>query len=277
LLEVSDLTAGYGDIIGVSGLSLRVDAGEVVALLGANGAGKTTSLSAIFGLVKPRQGRITVRGTVTTGWSPRRMGRAGCALVPEGRGLFPSMTVEEHLRLGAFLAPRGTWSSALEEIFHYFPRLGERRQQVAGTLSGGEQQMLTLGRALMSRPQLLMVDELSLGLAPIVIGQLYGELTRLVRERGSSLLVVEQHAPMALRHADRIYVLEAGALRLEGTAEELRSGEALHRAYLGLGDGAGPAAEAGRGHALPAGVGGREREASPVGRQELSRRRRVYS
>jgi branched-chain amino acid transport system ATP-binding protein len=277
LLEVSDLTAGYGDIIGVSGLSLRVDPGEVVALLGANGAGKTTSLSAIFGVVKPRQGRITVDGTVTTGWSPRRMGRAGCALVPEGRGLFPSMTVEEHLRLGAFLAPRSVWSSVVEEIFHYFPRLGERRRQVAGTLSGGEQQMLALGRALMSRPRLLMVDELSLGLAPIVIGQLYGELTRLVRERGSSLLVVEQHAPMALRHADRVYVLEAGALRLEGTAAELRSGEALHRAYLGLGDGARPAGGAGRGPAVPAAVGGRGHEASRMGRQERSRRRRVYS
>jgi branched-chain amino acid transport system ATP-binding protein len=239
LLEVRDLTAGYGDIIGVAGLSLRVGAGEVVAILGANGAGKTTSLSAIFGLVRPRHGDVCFDGTVTTGFSPRRMGRLGCSLVPEGRGLFPSMTVEEHLRLGAFLQSGADWASTVDEIFHYFPRLLERRKQVAGTLSGGEQQMLALGRALMAQPRLLMVDELSLGLAPIVIGQLYAELTRVVRERGSALLVVEQHAAMALRYADRVYVLEAGTLRLEGTADELRAGDALQKAYLGIGVGDG--------------------------------------
>ena len=276
MLEVRDLTAGYGDIIGVAGLSLRVAPGEVVAILGANGAGKTTSLSAIFGLVKPRQGSVTLDGALATGWSPRRMGCAGCALVPEGRGLFPSMTVEEHLRLGAFLAPRGAWTSTVEEIFDYFPRLAERRRQLAGTLSGGEQQMLTLGRALMSRPRLLMVDELSLGLAPIVISQLYTELTRLVRERGSALLVVEQHAPMALRHADRIYVLEAGALRLEGTAEELRSGDELHRAYLGLNRNADQDADGESGPAVPASAGAGA-SASPAGGQVLVRHRRVYS
>lgn len=233
MLEVRELTAGYGGVIGVAALSLSVGAGEMIAVLGANGAGKTTSLSAIFGLIKPRQGSVFLEGTDVTGSSPRRMGQLGCALVPEGRGLFPSMTIDEHLRLGAFLRPKRDMTGALEEVFHYFPRLAERRGQLAGTLSGGEQQMLALGRGLMADSRLLMVDEMSLGLAPNIISQLYSNLIDVVRRRGSALLVVEQHAKMALRYADRVYVLGAGRLQLHGRAGDLRDGD-LHRAYLGL-------------------------------------------
>lgn len=234
MLEVEALTAGYGAALAIRDVSLRIGVGEIVALLGANGAGKSTTLKAVYGLIRPRQGRILFDGADVTGCGPRRMGRAGCALVPEGRGLFPTLSVEEHLRVGATNGVRVEYSEARELVFEYFPKLAERRRQVAGTLSGGEQQMLALGRALMARPRLLLVDELSIGLAPIVIEDLYGRLTDAVRNHGSSLLVVEQHVATALGVADRAYVLETGRVVLDGAAGELAGDAMVRHSYLGM-------------------------------------------
>ena len=239
MLEVSSLTAGYGDVLAVRNVSLALGAGEVVALLGPNGAGKTTTLAALFGLVRVRAGRVVYDGQDVTGFGPRRLARIGCVLVPEGRGLFPSMTVDDHLRLAAFLIGRGALASRREFVFSVFPRLAERRAQPAGTMSGGEQQMLAVARGLMYKPRLLVIDEASLGLAPIVVGELYEALVQAIGEDGSSLLVVEQHAPVALQHADRLYVLESGRVALSGSAAELRDGERIRQAYFGEGSGEG--------------------------------------
>ncbi len=234
LLEVEHLAVRYGDLVGISDVSLAVRAGEVVALLGSNGAGKTTTLNAIAGLVSPAAGAIRFRGAAIGGLPPHAVVARGIALSPEGWRLFVGQTVEQNLRLGATtLADRGRVPALLERVFALFPRLKERRRQSAGTLSGGERQMLALGRALMSAPSLLLLDEPSLGLAPAVVEAMYETLDALRRE-GLTLLLAEQSVELALDIADRGYVIQTGRTVLQGPAAELAENEEVRRAYLGL-------------------------------------------
>ncbi|HEY3247121.1 MAG TPA: ABC transporter ATP-binding protein [bacterium] len=234
LLQVDGLSAGYGDIQVLWDVSLRVNAGEIVCLVGANGAGKTTLLRALTGVVRP-QGRIAFGGRPIAGRGTAAIARLGIAHVPEGRQLFPAMSTRDHLELGAAFVP-GAWerrTETLEDVFALFPRLAERQHQLAGTLSGGEQQMLALGRALMARPVLLMVDEPSLGLAPVLVQSLFAALRR-INERGVTVLLVEQNVRQTLRMAHRGYVLENGRIVLEGSGRELLRNEHVKVAYLGL-------------------------------------------
>jgi branched-chain amino acid transport system ATP-binding protein len=233
LLELRDVSARYGPIRAVHGVSLTVDDGEVVALLGANGAGKTTTLRAISGTVRTG-GQITFDGRPIARRRPESVARRGVAHVPEGRGLFSELTVWENLRMGAYV--RGDRKSLQEEsqrVFEYFPWMSARRDQPAATLSGGEQQMLALGRALVSRPRLLMLDEPSLGLAPTVVAELFRIVRHLNEERGMTVLVVEQNANIALETATRAYVLEVGRVALHGASDELRRHEGVRKSYLG--------------------------------------------
>jgi branched-chain amino acid transport system ATP-binding protein len=230
LLQLRDVEARYGPVQALRGVSLAVAEGEVVAVLGANGAGKTTTLRAISGTVR-RSGEITLGGR-SLPRMPEAVARAGVAHVPEGRGTFAEMTVLENLRLGAYTRRNG-FQQELERVYAYFPVLEERAGQQAGTLSGGEQQMLAVARALMSRPRLLMLDEPSLGLAPIVVRNLFDIVARLNREEGLAVLVVEQNAKLALDLASRAYVLESGRVAVEGTSAELREHEDVRRSYLG--------------------------------------------
>jgi branched-chain amino acid transport system ATP-binding protein len=236
MIRTRNLEAGYGSLRVLKGLSLHVSPGEIVAIIGANGAGKSTLLGSIAGLVKPTAGSVSLRGAEVTGMRPERMLAAGCSLVPEGRKLFAPMTVRENLELGGYAVRRrlGRKASAedLESVFSLFPRLEERERQLAGTLSGGEQQMLAIGRSLMSRPELIMLDEPSMGLAPLVIKQIFSAISSL-GERGKTILVVEQNAKAILRIADRGYVMETGSLVLEGTGRELLANRDVQRAYLG--------------------------------------------
>jgi len=233
-LKVEHLEVRYGDLIGVSDISLEVKAGTVVALLGSNGAGKTTTLNAIAGLVRPSRGRVEWNNESITGKPAYDIVRKGLALSPEGWRLFVSQTVEQNLRLGATALADGTRIDRLfERVYTLFPRLAERRRQLAGTLSGGERQMLALGRALMSDPQLLMLDEPSLGLAPAVVEALYDTLERL-HEQGLTLLLAEQSIPLALGIADYAYVLQTGRIALEGPARELEKDDQVQEVYLGL-------------------------------------------
>jgi len=240
-LGVEHLAVSYGDLVGVADVSLEVRQGSVVALLGSNGAGKTTTLNAIAGLVPPRGGAIRWRGDAITGMPAHAIVARGLALSPEGWRLFVGQTVEQNLRLGAtVVAERARVAGLLERVYALFPRLAERRAQRAGTLSGGERQMLALGRALMSEPQLLMLDEPSLGLAPAVVEQLYDTLDRLHRE-GLTLLLAEQSVSLALELADYAYVLQAGRTVLEGSARSLEDDPQVQRIYLGIkGDGPAP-------------------------------------
>ena len=235
LLEVQGIDVFYGSVQALRGVSMRVDAGEMVALLGANGAGKTTTLRTISGLLTPRTGSITFEGEEIGGVPAHRLVRLGIAHLPEGRDLFPSLTVEENLRYG-FWSRRKTaaaeYKDRLEEMFGYFPRLQERRGQAAGTLSGGEQQMLGVARALMSKPRLLIVDELSLGLAPIVVEQLFGIL-RKVNSTGTAILLVEQFVHMVLANTNRAYVLGKGEVRMEKPSAALMDDPELVSSYLG--------------------------------------------
>lgn len=235
-LEVEDLEVTYGPIRALQGVSLRVDPGEVVAVIGANGAGKTTLLRAISGLLRPRSGRIRFDGHEITGWPPERIVALGLVQIPERRQLFHSMSVEDNLRLGAYLRLRRGERKAVEEdlqrVFEIFPRLKERRRQVAGTLSGGEQQMLAIGRGLMARPRVLLLDEPSLGLAPLLVRELF-RILRALREQGLTLLLVEQNARQALRIADRAYIMETGRIVREGAAVDLLADPILQAAYLG--------------------------------------------
>ncbi len=238
LLRVEDLAVAYGPVRALQGVSLEVRRGEVVAVLGPNGAGKSTLLRAIAGVVPPASGRILHGGERIDGLAPEDVVRRGIALVPEGRMVFPGLTVRENLLVGA-ISRRDAAGIAedLEGIFGMFPVLGERAGQLAGTLSGGEQQMLAIGRALMSRPSLLLLDEPSLGLAPLVVGRVFEHVAAL-RARGVTVLLVEQNVHRALELADRAYVLAVGRVALSGTGEELRGAEGgLHRAYLGIGGG----------------------------------------
>jgi branched-chain amino acid transport system ATP-binding protein len=227
LLELTDVTADYGAVRALHGVSLAVDEGTVVSVLGANGAGKTTTLRAVSGTVRTG-GTIQYAGK-TVGRSPEQAARAGIAHVPEGRGTFVELSVWENLRLGAYTSRKADFA----RVVAYFPWLEQRRNQQAGTLSGGEQQMLALARALMSRPRLLLLDEPSLGLAPMVVRELFAIVARLNEEEGLTVLVVEQNANVALDASQRAYVLEAGRVAVEGTSEELRRNESVRRSYLG--------------------------------------------
>jgi branched-chain amino acid transport system ATP-binding protein len=233
LLEVEELEAGYGPVTVLRGISFEVDEGKIVTVLGPNGAGKTTTLRALSGMVR-RSGRIRFEGNDISGHSPERVARQAIAHVPEGRGTFTGLSVEENLRVGAY--PRRERSGVKEDIercFGHFPRLKERRGQLAGGMSGGEQQMLAIARALMLRPRLMLLDEPSLGLAPNLTRELFSILERIARDEGVTLLLVEQNANLVLRFADYGYVLEAGSIVLSGTAEEIQADEGIRRSYLG--------------------------------------------
>jgi branched-chain amino acid transport system ATP-binding protein len=236
MLKARNLEAGYGDLKVLKGVSLHVAPGEIVAIIGANGAGKTTLLSCLSGLVRPTAGSISLKGVESAGRRPERMLAAGCSLVPEGRKLFAPMTVRENLELGGYAIRRrlGRKESEadFEKVYALFPRLAERERQLAGTLSGGEQQMLAIGRSLMARPELVMLDEPSMGLAPLMIKAIFSAISAL-SDAGKTILVVEQNAKAILRIADRGYVMETGHLVLEGTGAELLSNKDVQRAYLG--------------------------------------------
>jgi branched-chain amino acid transport system ATP-binding protein len=231
LLELTDVFARYGPIRALHGVSLKVDEGEVVAVLGANGAGKTTTLRSISGMTRT-SGEITFDGRRITRRSTESVARLGIAHVPEGRGLFPELTVWENLRMGA-VGRRGDFAEAAERVVGYFPWIERRRDQASATLSGGEQQMLALARALVSRPRLLMLDEPSLGLAPTVVRELFATVRRLNEDDGLTVLVVEQNARIALEVASRAYVLEVGKVAVDGTSDELARHEGVRKSYLG--------------------------------------------
>src|SRR5579862_6404467 len=233
-LKVEHLEVRYGDLVGVADISLKVEAGKVVALLGSNGAGKTTTLSAIAGLIHPSHGRIEWNGETISGQPAYAIVSKGLALSPEGWRLFVAQTVEQNLRLGAtVLADRSHVDALFQRVYALFPRLAERRRQAAGTLSGGERQMLAVGRALMSEPRLLMLDEPSLGLAPTVVEALYDTLKALHRD-GLTLLLAEQSIPLALGIADYAYVLQTGRVALEGPAARLQDNAQVQEIYLGV-------------------------------------------
>ena len=233
LLGVRDLVTAYGSVEALHGVSFHVDEGEIVALLGANGAGKTTALRTISGLLRPRSGEVRFAGDRIDTRPAHEIVRLGLTQVPEGRWIFTLMTVDENLRLGAYAEPRVP-REALDRVFALFPRLAERRGQLAGTLSGGEQQMLAMARALMTKPRLLLLDEPSMGLAPVLVRQIFHTIAEINRE-GTTVLLVEQNANTALRLARRAYVLENGRIVLEGPGVELARNEAVRRAYLGIG------------------------------------------
>ena len=234
MLEVQNLSVRYGAITALHGISLSVPAGGIVTLIGGNGAGKTTTLRAISGMVRPASGRIVFDGRDITGLPPHEIVRLGLAHSPEGRLVFANLTVMENLRMGAYLQRDARWiASELEHVFAMFPRLKERIDQAAGTLSGGEQQMLAIGRALMSRPRFLMLDEPSLGIAPLLVKEIFARLVELNRERSLPILLVEQNAHLALEVSTHGYVLETGRVLLSDRSEVLRDSPQVRGAYLG--------------------------------------------
>lgn len=233
LLEINNIHVYYGAIHALKGISLKVEEGQIVALIGANGAGKTTTLRTISGLLHPKEGSILYHGEPLHEMKAQSIVKAGISQVPEGRRIFAPLTVMENLELGAFLRnDKDGIRNDLETIFQSFPRLKERTFQQAGTLSGGEQQMLAMGRALMSRPKVLLLDEPSMGLSPIFVQEIFNIIKR-INEQGTTVLLVEQNARMALSIADYAYVLETGTISLEGTGAELASSEEVQKAYLG--------------------------------------------
>ena len=232
ILQVSDLSVSYGSINAVKGVSFQVNPGEVVTLIGANGAGKSTILNTVSGLLHPKSGSILFQGKDLHGIPADKILCLGLAQVPEGRHVFLQMTVEENLEMGAYTQPKSTIAPGIADVYQRFPRLKERRRQIAGTLSGGEQQMLAMGRALMSKPTLLMLDEPSMGLAPILVEQIFS-IIRELHAAGTTILLVEQNAQAALSVADRAYVLETGSIALSGTGAELMASDAVRKAYLG--------------------------------------------
>ena len=232
LLEVQDIHVYYGAIHAIKGLSFHVDQDEIVTLIGANGAGKSTTLNTITGLLRPKHGSIYFRGENVTTTPSHKMSSRGIALCPEGRRIFQQMTVRENLEMGGYTRQSGEIAESMEEMFTRFPRLKEREKQIAGTLSGGEQQMLAMARALMSKPKVLMLDEPSMGLAPILVEQIFSIIQEL-HEAGVTILLVEQNAQMALSVANRAYVLETGLITMEGDAQDLLHDDAVRKAYLG--------------------------------------------
>ena len=236
LLEVRGLAVRYGGIRAVKGIDLDIDAGELVCLIGANGAGKSSTLRAICGLVPAHAGTVRYAGVDIVGMPVYERPRRGLVMVPEGRGIFPQLTVEENLAMGAFSRNDSGVAADLDRQFGIFPRLKERRAQTAGTLSGGEQQMLAIGRALMARPKLLLLDEPSMGLAPILVAKIFG-IVREIAAQGVTILLVEQNARMALETASRGYVMESGAVALAADARQLLSDPRVREAYLGEGAG----------------------------------------
>ena len=232
MLKVDGIHVYYGSIHAVKGVSFEVGEGEIVTLIGANGAGKSTVLNTVSGLLHPRTGSVCFMDQDLRGVPPHKVVERGLAQVPEGRRIFLQMTVEENLEMGAYTQPKSSVAPGVADVYKRFPRLEERRGQVAGTLSGGEQQMLAMGRALMSRPKLLMLDEPSMGLAPLLVEQIF-EIIRELHAAGTTILLVEQNAQAALSVADRAYVLETGRVSLSGTGAELMASDQVRRAYLG--------------------------------------------
>ncbi len=233
MLKIEDINVYYGNIRALNGLSLEVKEGEIVTLIGANGAGKSTLLKTISGLLKPKMGKILYKDQSIGGKPVQSIVKMGISHVPEGRRIFANMTIEENLQLGAFLRKdKEGIKRDLDHVNELFPRLLERKKQMAGTLSGGEQQMLAMGRALMARPQLLLLDEPSMGLAPILVKQIFSIIEE-INKTGTTILLVEQNANLALSIANRAYVVETGRIVLSGTAEELNASEEIKNAYLG--------------------------------------------
>ena len=233
MLKVTDLKVKYGMIEAIKGISFEVRDGEIVTMIGANGAGKTTTMHAISGLVKAAEGSIMLDDTELTRTAPNKIVKMGLAQVPEGRRVFAQQTVEENLNLGAYLRKdRDGIAHDMEDVFQLFPRLKERRTQLAGTLSGGEQQMLAMGRALMAKPSIILLDEPSMGLSPLLVSEIF-RIIQEINDKGTTVLLVEQNAKRALAIADRAYVLETGLITLEGTGEELANDERVQKAYLG--------------------------------------------
>ncbi|MCD8368180.1 MAG: ABC transporter ATP-binding protein [Clostridiales bacterium] len=233
MLEIKDLNVYYGAIHALKGISLTVQDGELVSLIGANGAGKTTSLHTISGLLTASSGEVLLDGQNLQKVPPHTIIRMGLAHVPEGRHVFASMTVEENLRMGAYIVrDQKKIAASLEQVYHHFPRLKERRRQLAGTLSGGEQQMLATGRALMTDPKIVLMDEPSMGLSPILVKEIFS-IIQTLHESGITILLVEQNAKMALAVSDRAYVLETGTISMEGLASDLAADDRVRKAYLG--------------------------------------------
>jgi branched-chain amino acid transport system ATP-binding protein len=232
LLKIENLSVNYGSIQALKGIDLEVRTGEIITLIGANGAGKSTTMRAIMGLNPPAGGRIIFDGADITGKETPVMVGKGIILAPEGRQVFPRFTVRDNLVMGAYSRPDGEIKDSLETVYALMPKLRERVNQVAGTLSGGEQQMLAIGRAMMGKPRLLLLDEPSLGLAPMIIKDIFGMITR-IRGMGTTILLVEQNARVALKHSDRAYVLETGKVVLTGTATELLESDDVQKAYFG--------------------------------------------
>lgn len=233
MLEVKDLEVYYGVIQAIKGISFHVDQGEVIALIGANGAGKTTTLHTVTGLLSPKKGSVIFQGKDITKVPPHKIVAMGMAHVPEGRRVFAELSVYENLRMGAYTrADKAEIEESLKNVYKRFPRLEERKNQMAGTLSGGEQQMLAIGRALMSKPSIILMDEPSMGLSPILVNEIF-DIIRSVSESGTTVLLVEQNAKKALSIADRAYVLETGNITLEGKAKDLLEDDSIKKAYLG--------------------------------------------
>ncbi|HEV2827614.1 MAG TPA: ABC transporter ATP-binding protein [Pyrinomonadaceae bacterium] len=233
MLRLDNVSVNYGAIEALTGISMHVEAGEVVTLIGANGAGKTTTLRTITGLLEPREGKITFEGEDISGRATHRLVAKGISMSPEGRGVFANLSVRENLQMGAYLKKdKRAIAADMERAFTMFPRLKEREAQKAGTLSGGEQQMLAIGRALMSQPRLLLLDEPSLGLAPLVVHTIFESIDE-IKSKGTTILLVEQNAHAALKHSDRAYVLETGRIVMEGSSKELAADPRIKEAYLG--------------------------------------------
>lgn len=232
LLKVDDLQVYYGSIHAIKGVSFEVNEGEIVTLIGANGAGKSTTLNTVAGLMKPRSGSVEMEGKSLLGVAPHKIVGKGMALCPEGRRVFLQLSVQENLEMGAYTRPNSEIAESMDRVYQQFPRLKERYKQVAGTLSGGEQQMLAMGRAMMSKPKLLMLDEPSMGLAPLLVEQIFSIIEEL-NAAGTTILLVEQNAQMALSIANRGYVLETGKIVTTGTGADLLNDDAVRKAYLG--------------------------------------------
>jgi branched-chain amino acid transport system ATP-binding protein len=234
MLQLDGIDAGYGGFQALFGVSMKVDAGEVVAVIGSNGAGKTTLLRVISGLVGPTSGTMVMEGQDLLGTPAHRIVETGIAHVPESRRLFPRLSVRDNLRMGAYMpAARARFAEQLDYVYALFPRLEERESQLAGTLSGGEQQMCAIARALMSRPKLVLLDEPSMGLAPVIVAQVF-DLVRRIRSEGFTVLIVEQNVRQVLKVADRAYLLEVGRIKAAGTSAELAASDDIRKAYMGI-------------------------------------------